>query len=84
MFELYLLHFRLWTAIFFLFVLLELSTQATLGFNSPSWKLSENRRESLVLQSTIKIINNDCGILYNINCEAKVLYELNMYLGISV
>jgi hypothetical protein len=46
----------------FFFGLLELSTQTALGFNSPSWKLSENRHESLVLQLTTKIMNTiwDC------------------------
>jgi hypothetical protein len=70
--------------IFFLFGLLELSAQATLGLNSHSWKLNERRRKRLVLQLTTKITNTNCEILYNTNCEVKVLCELHLYLGISV
>jgi hypothetical protein len=55
-----------------------------LGFNSPSGKLSERRRKRLVLQLTTKIINTNSEMLYNINCEVKVLCELNIYLGISI
>jgi hypothetical protein len=83
MFELYQLHLVIDCYIFFYAGLLELATQAMLGFRSTSRKPSECRRRTMVLQLSIKIININCKSFCatSTNCEMQVLCELNIYLG---